>query len=144
MMNHTPYFPARNEWEEAYYMLCEHCANQASCDVVEGMIEIKDGGKWPSGGWVHDPGGWVSCLSYAARTRPPIIKHKLINVLNEAVQMCGGCAAQKGSEASVCLHTQRDFRQAVKDKALFICHEEKNKGKPCGGWANAIKQAPEE
>lgn len=133
-----PYLPSSKEWPELIEMLCEHCANWPRCDIVEGMIEMKDGKPWPEGGWVDDPGAGATCLSYEPQPRAPLSRQRLRQAMRQAVPMCKGCAAQKGSEASVALHTQRDFKTAVNNRTLFICHEPGNKGKPCGGWCNAI------
>lgn len=133
-----PYKPVRSEWSDIYEMLCNHCDLQLRCDVVEGMIEMKDGGPWPEGGWIADVGGGVSCLSYVPLTQPALLPEKLQEAIDSAVPMCHGCAARKGSEASVCLHTQRDFKAAVRNRTVFFCHQSEVNREPCGGWAQAV------
>lgn len=135
----APYEPTVDEWPEIWVMLCGHCANAGGCEVVEGMIEMKEGGEWPQGGWVTDPGAGVTCLSYTPKPLRQLTDHQLDEAKAQAVPMCSGCAAQKGSEASVSLHTRRDFKVAVESRALFVCHEEGQKGRPCGGWCNALR-----
>lgn len=134
-----PYIPTKSDWLECVELLCEHCAHWPRCEIVEGMIEAAHGGGWPAGGWVTDPGAEVTCLSYQPATRAPLSRPVLKRALKSACEMCAGCAAQKGSEASVALHTQRDFRASVANKTRFDCHDPANAGKPCGGWAAAIK-----
>lgn len=137
-----PCRPDSEEWEEAFNMLCGHCDKLAQCEVVEGMIEMKHGEPWPEGGWVTDPGAGITCLSYQPLPMEKLSRQRLRQALRSAAPMCDGCAAQKGSEASVSLHTRRDFKAAVKARALFVCHDGKQKGKPCGGWCNAIRHEP--
>lgn len=134
-----PYKPTAQEWPEAWQMLCGHCAHAGGCQIVEGMIEMKNGGDWPEGGWVTDPGAGVTCLSYQPRPMERLSRQRLRQAMRQAVPMCGGCAAQKGSEASVSLHTRRDFSAAVKSRALFVCHAEGQMGRPCGGWCRAVQ-----
>lgn len=122
-------------------MLCGHCRHMPGCDVIEGMIEAKDGESWPEGGWVTDPGAGVTCLSYEPRPMERLSRQRLRHALRKARPMCGGCAAQKGSEASVSLHTRRDFHAAVKARALFACHEDPKLQRPCGGWCQAVRRA---
>lgn len=135
-----PYMPTRADWTTNLDMLCAHCVHAWGCDILEGMLEMKEGKPWPAGGWVTDPGAGVTCLSYQPHQREPLSRQRLRRSMREAVPMCSGCAAQKGSEASVSLHTQRDFAGAVKDRALFVCHQVENQGKPCGGWCQAVKR----
>lgn len=139
MIQRKPYKPTSNEWEDAFNMLCYHCSRFDDCSVIEGMIEMKCPEEWPSGGWVSDPGSGVTCLSYQPKKRKTLQGEELKKALSEAVPMCDGCAAQKGSDASVSLHTRRDFVVAVKTKALFTCHTEGQEGKPCGGWRRAVQ-----
>lgn len=134
-----PYRPDAAEWEEAYLMLCAYCAHAVGCQVVEGMIAIKDGGDWPEGGWVTDPGAGITCLSYEPKPMAPLSRQRLRHAIRKAKPMCNGCAAQKGSEASVSLHTRRDFAAAVQARALFVCHEDPTLQRPCGGWCQAVK-----
>lgn len=139
-MDRQPYHPTQAEWPELFEMLCDQCAHLARCEVVEAMIIMKDGGPWPEGGWVTDPGAGVTCLSYQPAERRTLPRAELRRALRAAVPMCDGCAAQKGSEASVSLHTQRDFKAAVNGRQLFTCHKPGSQGKPCGGWCQAIKR----
>lgn len=134
-----PYRPSDDEWQEAWQMLCGHCADASNCQIVEGMIDMKDGDSWPDGGWVTDPGAGITCLSYQPREMKRLSRQQLRQAMRQAAPMCDGCAAQKGSEASLSLHTRRDFTAAVKSKAMFVCHAEGQKGRPCGGWCRAIK-----
>lgn len=138
-IDRRPYSPTSVEWTELYRMLCGHCDRQFDCDVIEGMIEMKDGGAWPEGGWVSDPGAGATCLSYKPKPMRPLSRQRLRHALRKATPMCGGCAAQKGSEASVALHTRRDFHTAVQERALFVCHEDPHKRRPCGGWCAAVQ-----
>lgn len=140
MIRREPYKPTEDEWSESFDMLCGHCSRFAECQVVDDMINMKNGGDWPGGGWVTDPGSGVTCLSYQPTKRKTLQGEELKKALSEAVPMCDGCAAQKGSEASVSLHTRRDFVAAVKAKALFTCHAEGQEGKPCGGWCRAVQR----
>lgn len=135
-----PYHPTREEWTEVFIILCGHCIKQTECQIVEGMIELQQGGEWPEGGWVTDPGAEVTCLSYEPRRMKTLSNHELIHAIDHAAPMCSDCAAQKGSEASVSLHTQRDFKAAVQQRAMFACHCEGQKGRPCGGWAQAVSK----
>jgi len=140
MIERQPYAPTRAEWRDLVDGLCMHCDRFGSCDVLEGMIEMKDGGPWPEGGWATDPGAAVTCLSYQPKPRPRLSRQQLRQAMRDAVPMCSGCAAQRGSEASVSLHTQRDFAAAVKGRHVFACHAGDDHGKPCGGWCSAIKR----
>ena len=138
-----PYKPNSREWPEIYGMLCDHCEQQLSCDVIEGMIEMKGGGRWPPGGWVHDAGSGVSCLSYIPVKQKPLTYEQLKEAILCAVLMCSGCAVRKQSMASMCLHTLRDFKAAVDNETVFFCHHpdddlEAKDRRPCGGWANAV------
>lgn len=124
-------------------MLCDHCSLQLSCDVIESMIEMKQGGPWPPGGWVFDGGAGVSCLSYVPVEQRPLTASELQKAIDTAVPMCSGCAARKHSQASLCLHTLRDFKAAVDNKTVFFCHhpdDDRDPAQrlPCGGWANAV------
>lgn len=140
MIEKIPYKPDNHEWTEAFNMLCGHCSSFPNCDIVDGMIEMKEGGDWPSGGWVHDAGAGISCLSYRSIVdeASQLSDSELKTHINNAAPMCEGCAARKGTEASVSHHTRIDFKAAVSKKVLFTCHKECNLGKPCGGWAAAI------
>ncbi|WP_075881801.1 hypothetical protein [Vreelandella massiliensis] len=134
-----PYYPDPGEWCELFGLLCEFCRHLSTFQVVEGMNETKDGKPWPEGGWVTDPGAGVTCLSYAPIERPSLSSQEIHDALAQGVPVCTGCAAQKGSEASVSLYTQRNFAYAVKHRARFTCHAEGQRGKPCGGWCQAVK-----
>ena len=136
----TPIRPSGEEWQELVNMLCFMCHKMGTCEVIEGMIEMKNGGAWPAGGWVTDPGAGVTCLSYEPRPVRQLNERELTDALTSAVPMCNGCAARKGSDASQSLHTQRDFNASVNRGGLFTCHEEGNQGKPCGGWCHAVKR----
>lgn len=137
----APYIPpdSLSDWAETYEMLCGYCAKQLQCPIVDGMIEMKDGGAWPEGGWVYDRGAGVSCLSYEAKRGPKVSRQELRQIArtpeDRLPPVCGGCAARKGTEASVSRHTRKDFQAAVKRKTRFLCHETK---KDCGGWCRAI------
>ena len=61
-MKREPCQPGRSDWIECYDMPCWWCSKHCKCDVVEAMME--DGGAWPEGGSVSDPGAGVACLSY--------------------------------------------------------------------------------
>ena len=115
---------------------------QNECDVIEGMIEMKDSGIWPEGGWVHDEGAGVTCLSYQPKLGKPFDPEKLEEIIrrpeNLLPRQCRECAATKGSPASKSLHTNRDFSQSVKERSTFLCHKGKC-NKVCGGWIRAIK-----
>lgn len=140
-----PYHPTAEDWTANYYMLCGHCTKQLHCPITEAMIELKAGGPWPEGGWVTDPGAEVTCLSYDPKTAARLPRQQLRHMLRlpeaRLPAICDGCAARKGSEASVSLHTQRDYAAAVKAETPFLCHK-----KPglCGGWCRAVRrrQAP--
>lgn len=137
-----PNIPNGKAWQEAYEMLCGHCSNQLKCDIVEEMIEAnKDINLWPKNGFVYDEGGGITCLSYKARPGKPFPKEKLEEILHRSEKrlppQCGGCAATKGSDASKCNHTNKDFSNAVENETTFLCHMG---NKPiCGGWIRAIK-----
>lgn len=133
-----PIVPNADMWREAIAMLCEPCRHFPGCDVVEGMIEMKEGGEWPEGGWVTDPGAGMTCLSYQPMSVRTLSDDELMGALSDSVSMCDGCAARKGTDASKVLHTQRDFSQAVKDRGKFMCHKPESKGKSCGGWCSAV------
>lgn len=139
-INRQPCKPVDGEWAALWKMLCGHCAHFCTCDITEAMIEMKNGGPWPEGGWVTDPGARVSCLSYEPRPMEKLSRQRLRHALRHARPMCDGCAARKGSEASVSLHTRRDFHAAVKARAMFSCHEDPALRRPCGGWCQAVKR----
>lgn len=138
-----PYRPNQAEWPGLYKMLCGHCSHQLQCDVVERMIEMKDGSPWPPGGWVTDPGSGVSCLSYASKGARPLPRQQMRKMLRQPEKdlppVCDGCAARKGTEASVSLHTRRDYQASVRNKTIFICHEDPGMQRLCGGWCRAIR-----
>jgi hypothetical protein len=142
VVDRRPYRPNRAEWGDLYKMLCGYCARQLHCDICEGMIALKDTGIWPEGGWVSDPGAEVTCLSYEPRggTKLPRQQLRRLRRTPEAKlpEVCGGCAARRGSEASVSLHTQRDYQAAVRGQTRFECHQPGRKGELCGGWCRAI------
>jgi hypothetical protein len=139
-----PIRPTDAEWPALYAMLCDHCVHQLSCPITERLIEAKDGAAPPTDGWVTDPGAGVTCLSYAAKKLRPVSRQRLraIARMDESALplVCAGCAARKGSEASVSLHTRRDFEAAVRARALFVCHEDPAHEQPCGGWCRAIRR----
>ncbi len=138
------YQPTHSEWPALYKMLCGHCARQLTCDICEGMIEMKSGHDWPLGGWVVDPGSGVSCLSYQPKNVKPLPRNQMRRVLTQhdatVPPVCGGCAARKGTEASVSLHTRRDFENAVRNQTPFTCHESTGNKTLCGGWCRAVRQ----
>lgn len=136
----VPFRPTGEEWEEAFSMLCGMCQRLGECEVIEGMIDVKNGKPWPQGGWVTDPGAGITCLSYQPKPVRTLNDDELAQALGDAVPMCDGCAARKGTDASQALHTQRDFKQAVSDRGLFTCHKPGSEGKPCGGWCKAVKR----
>lgn len=139
-----PYHPTTEEWRECWDMLCGHCEHAVNCPIVEAMIEMQHGGAWPEGGWVTDPGAGTTCLSYVPHHRPAMPRQQLRFLQRQKESalppMCGGCAAQSGSEASVSLHTRRDFQASVRDRAPFVCHEDPEHKRLCGGWCRAIRR----
>jgi hypothetical protein len=143
-MERRPFIPTADEWEGQFDMLCMYCRHSPGCQIVEAMIEAKDGGSWPEGGWVTDPGAGMTCLSYEPRPMQPLPRQqrRRIERMKESAlpPVCGGCAARKGSDASVSLHTQRDYRAAVATPAKFVCHEDPNHQQLCGGWCRAIQR----
>lgn len=139
-----PYVPEAEEWRATYEMLCGYCDRQLHCEITEAMIETKSGSPWPSGGWVTDPGAGVTCLSYVPKTAKPMRRQQLRLMLRtpepQLPPVCGGCAARRGSEASVSLHTRRDYAAAVKNRSPFTCHEDPAKARLCGGWCRAVQR----
>jgi hypothetical protein len=138
-----PYRPPSSEWSSTYQMLCGFCSNQLKCEIVERMIEMKEGGHWPQGGWVTDPGAGVTCLSYSPKGAAALPRQQLRKMLRQAEDdlppVCDGCAARKGTEASISLHTRRDFQAAVANKTVFACHEDPEHKRLCGGWCRAVR-----
>jgi hypothetical protein len=108
------------------------------------MIDMKNGGEWPEGGWVTDPGAGTSCLSYKPRGASPLSRPQLRRLTRQSEAslppVCGGCAARKGSEASTSMHTLRDYAHAVKNRSPFTCHEDPAKTRLCGGWCRAVRR----
>lgn len=139
----VPYRPTDAEWPDLYQMLCGYCAHQLKCDVVEGMIGMKSGGAWPDGGWVTDQGAGATCLSYEPRPHAKLPRQQMRAMLRQREDdlppMCGGCAARKGTEASVSMHTRRDYQAAVRNETTFVCHEDPAKQRLCGGWCRAVR-----
>lgn len=139
-----PFHPTADEWGDCWEMLCGHCEHAANCPIVEAMIEMQSGGSWPEGGWVTDPGAGTTCLSYEPVKRAPMIRQQFRALLRrkeaDIPPVCGGCAALKGSEASVSLHTRRDYQASVRDRAPFLCHEDPEKKRLCGGWCRAVRR----
>lgn len=139
-----PYAPTAEEWRATYEMLCGFCDHQTRCEITEAMIEMKAGGPWPEGGWVTDPGAQVTCLSYEPRPVKPMPRQQLRQMLRtpeaRLPPVCGGCAARRGSEASVSLHTRRDYAAAVRNRTPFTCHEDPDKARMCGGWCRAVQR----
>lgn len=135
--------PTGEEWRATYEMLCGYCEHQLHCEVIEALIEVKSGGAYPANGWVTDPGAGTTCLSYEPRHRPALPRQQLRAIARQSEQalppVCGGCAARAETEASVSLHTRRDFRQAVQERSGFTCHEDPEHKRVCGGWCRAIK-----
>lgn len=137
-----PYRPTPVDWEECYDMLCRWCDHHLRCEIVEKMIEMKDGAPWPQNGWVTDPGAGVTCLSYEPAARVPLPRQQRRAIARTRERylppICEGCAALKGSEASVSLHTRRDYQKCVRTGAPFICHEDPEHKRLCGGWCRAV------
>ena len=135
-----PYNPADAEWADLYEMLCSYCRHHLNCAVIEGMIEMKHGAPWPDGGWVHDRGAGVSCLSYQTKPLAELSRQQLRRIQrmpeDQIPPVCGGCAARKGTDASKSRHTRADFQSAVSSHGKFFCHET---GELCGGWCRAIR-----
>lgn len=141
--NRQPYSPPDlAEWQACFAMLCSWCARQGSCQIVEDMIAMSSGGAWPEGGWVTDPGAGMTCLSYDPRPGETVPRQQRRAIARmkepDLPPVCGGCAALKGSEASVSLHTRRDYQAAVRNGTRFACHEDPELKRPCGGWCRAI------
>lgn len=140
----APYKPEAAHWGDLYQMLCGFCAKQGRCEIVDGMIDMKDGGDWPAGGWVTDPGAEVTCLSYEPRRARSLPRQQMRAMLRtpeaRLPPVCGGCAARKGSEASVSLHTRRDYAAAVANETTFLCHEDESHETLCGGWCRAVRR----
>lgn len=97
----TPYKPVnRTDELRAQQMLCKHCRLERLCPIKTRMARVRDGGRWPQGGWVHDAGGGVSCLTY--RTKPiaelPVTTLRIIHSAPEEMlpKVCGGCATRRG------------------------------------------------
>lgn len=130
-----------DDWVEAIEMLCYMCADFLDCDVCEEMIERKNEDQPVANGFATDPGSEITCLSYRPKGCLPLTDDKLKEFIagSKGKDMCGGCAARKGSAASNSLHTQRDFSKSVQSKTLFSCHEGR-KG-PCIGWCRAIDKS---
>ena len=135
-----PYRPDSADWEETITMLCFQCARFQHCTLIDQMIECKDGGEWPTGGWVTDPGAGVTCLSYQTRPLQKISQDEIQAIAATNPTTCQGCAARKGTDASKALHTRRDFTTAVRPPGLFVCHEDTEAQRPCGGWCKAVIQ----
>lgn len=133
-----PYRPQPDEWEEAVTMLCFQCARLNHCSLIDQMIECKDGGEWPTGGWVTDPGAGITCLGYQTRPLKQLQPSEIRAIAATNPATCQGCAARKGTDASQSLHTRRDFTAAVRLPGLFVCHEDPEGKRPCGGWCNAV------
>lgn len=138
-----PLLPPAERWDEIHEMLCGHCHLQPGCEIVKQMLRFAHGrAPWPADAWVSDPGAGITCLSYVSKPKPKVAPELLETLANmseeELPPTCGGCAARKGSEASVSLHTQRDYRAAVRDGSGFNCHEDPNDKAMCGGWCRAV------
>lgn len=144
-IDREPFLPPPDRWNEVYSMLCGHCGRQPQCQLVKSMLDFARGhGLWPDNAWVTDPGAGATCLSYAPKFVPTMPGHRaaaLAEIPEEQLPtMCGGCAAQKGSEASVALHTQRDYKAAVLNRYEFNCHEDPEGKRVCGGWCRAVRR----
>ncbi|MBN9319485.1 MAG: hypothetical protein J0I28_07360 [Caulobacterales bacterium] len=141
-----PFLPDPARWNDVYDMLCGHCANKADCGLIEAMLAFAQGRtrEWPENAWVTDLGTSATCLSYAPIRGETISRQRLdalAHTPDEALpHVCGGCAAKKGTEASVALHTQRDYRAAVRDQSEFTCHEDPENKRLCGGWCRAVQR----
>lgn len=142
MIERLPYRPAPgDEWTSCWDTTCRSCKRWTDCDVLDAMVDanIHDT-PWPEKGWVRDPGAGMTCLSYVPRaTQPQLSRQQLrrLRRMNPATlpQLCGGCAASKGTDASKSLHTRRDFEAAVRERRLFLCHERPGY---CAGWVRAV------
>lgn len=141
-----PFLPVPEKWNDIAAMLCGHCVHQAQCHLPAAMLDFAYGRntRWPDNAWVTDPGAACTCLSYTPRPVQPLAPSQL-RALSETPEIdlphvCEGCAARKGSEASVALHTQRDYRAAVRDRSQFTCHEDPENKRPCGGWCRAVQR----
>ena len=129
-----------DKWVEAIEMLCYFCQRFPDCDVLEEMIKSKSSDKQIASGFCTDPGSEISCFSFKPkgyRTLSPQVIQEIRSKYS-GLDMCSGCAARKGSDASMSLHTQRDFRKCVDDRSLFGCHDPRRKNEPCIGWLCAI------
>lgn len=140
-----PFLPHPDNWDTIYEMLCGHCAQQAVCQLPAAIMAFVRGkGPWPENAWVTDPGAGCTCLSYRSRPVTPLTPEQRAALSKtpetELPHVCGGCAARKGSDASVALHTQRDYRTAVKDRSEFTCHEDPENKRLCGGWCRAVQR----
>ena len=140
-----PFLPLPDKWNSVYDMLCNHCVHQPQCGLPDAMMAFAYGrGAWPDNAWVTDPGAGCTCLSYAPRPIPKMPLEQLRALAGmpeeQLPHVCGGCAARKGSEASVALHTQRDYRAGVRDTSVFTCHEDPENKRVCGGWCRAVRR----
>ena len=145
-MAREPFLPMPEKWNDVTRMLCGHCAHQEQCPLPPAMLDFAYGrrSEWPANAWVTDPGAGCTCLSYAPKPVQPIPVQQLQALTatpeEQLPHVCGGCAARKGSEASVALHTQRDYRAAVRDRSQFTCHEDPENKRLCGGWCRAVRR----
>ena len=140
-----PFLPLPDQWDAIYEMLCGHCDSQSQCGLPHAMLEFAyDRGSWPDDAWVTDTGAGCTCLSYVPKPVQQISDAQLNAIAEMPADMlphvCGGCAARKGSEASVALHTQRDYRAAVRERSQFTCHEDPENKRLCGGWCRALQR----
>lgn len=141
----TRFLPAPEHWNQVVDMLCANCALTDTCQLPAQMLAFAQGrGDWPAEAWVTDPGAGETCLSYVPVPREAISRERLEALANTPEEylphVCGGCAASKGTGASVALHTQRDYRAAVRDKSEFTCHEDPENKRLCGGWCRAVQR----
>lgn len=137
-----PYMPETDDdWRDCWRVTCGQCAHMCDCKVIDAMIEAREDARlWPRNGWHTDPGGGITCLSYEPRRNQPQLSRQQLRRLarmnpQTLPPVCGGCAASKGTDASQCFHTRKDFDAAVKDRRVFTCHERPGY---CGGWVRAV------
>lgn len=130
------------EWRQDYEMLCGDCDKQFHCDLIEGLIEYRRGERdeYPENAWRYCEHAGVTCESYETRTSNR--RETELPKKKDFPAQCGGCATREGTDASQCLHTQRDLDAAVKHGFGFMCHE--REGVLCRGWCERRSELLEE